>query len=114
MTKENIPQIYNEIFETYPDIQLEEHVKKLIELDEFYPYNATFYCITNTATQSFEFVSKNFTACTGLSKDHILSEGMNYFWSLFHPNDIQLWLQCLKELMAFTMNELNSLSLFRR
>ena len=107
MKAEKINSIYNEIFETYPKIEIEEHIKKLIELDYFYPYNSTFYCITNTVNKNFEFVSKNFKACTGLDRDEMINGGMDYFWSLFHPDDIQLWIKSLQDLMVFTMTELN-------
>lgn len=107
MNSHNIHSIYSEIFDTYPKIEIEKHIHKLIELDFYYPYNSTFFCITNTATQSFEYVSKNFTSCTGIPKEEMLKGGMEYFWSLFHDNDIKLWIQCLQELMTFTMNELN-------
>jgi DNA-binding CsgD family transcriptional regulator len=107
MNSENIYSIYNEIFETYPKVEIEEHIKKLIELDFYYPYNSTFYCITNTVHQNFEFISKNFKACTGLSAEKMISGGMDYYWSLFHPEDIPLWLKSLNDLMTFTMTELN-------
>lgn len=102
-----INSIYNKIFETYPDVEIEEHIKKLIELDYYFPYNSTFYCITNTANQNFEYISKNFTACTGLPIDKMMNGGMNYFWSIFHPEDIKLWLKSLTDLMVFTMTELS-------
>lgn len=105
--KINIDKEYHEIFETYPEIEIEEHISKIIELDYFLPYNSTFYCITNTVSQSFEYVSKNFKACTGLDPEKMLSGGMAYYWSLFHPDDIQSWILSLKELMQFTMTELN-------
>jgi DNA-binding CsgD family transcriptional regulator len=107
MEKIKINSIYNEIFDTYPKVEIEEHIKKLIELDYYYPYNSTFYCITNTVNQNFEYISKNFTACTGLPIDKMMTGGMNYFWSLFHPEDIKLWLKSLTDLMVFTMTELN-------
>ncbi len=107
MLSNNIHSIYNEIFNTYPKVEIEEHIKKLIELDYFYPFNSTFYCITNTVHQNFEYISKNFTACTGLSRDKMLEGGMDYYWSLFHPDDIKLWLKSLENLMMFTMTELN-------
>ncbi len=106
MRSDKINSIYNEIFDTYPKVEIEEHIKKLIELDFYYPYNSTYYCITNTVHQSFEYVSKNFTACTGLSKEKMLAGGMDYYWSLFHPEDIDLWLKSLTNLMVFTMSEL--------
>lgn len=107
MNKNHIHAIYSEIFETYPKIEIEKHINKLIELDFYYPFNTTFFCITNTVTQGFEYISKNFTACTGLSNEKMLTGGMDYFWSLFHKDDINLWIQCLQELMNFTMSELN-------
>ncbi|WP_405605495.1 LuxR C-terminal-related transcriptional regulator [Polaribacter sp. Asnod1-A03] len=103
----DINTIYNDIFNTYPEVEIKEHIRKLIELDFYYPYNSTFFCITNTATQNFEYISKNFTACTGIPKNKLNEGGMNYFWSLFHPDDLQPWLACLKSLMTFTMNELD-------
>ena len=106
--KHNINAIYNEIFDTYPKVEIKEHIKKLIELDFYYPYNSTFYCITNTVHQNFEYVSKNFKACTGLSRDKMITGGMEFFWSLFHPEDINLWIESLQGLMAFTMNELTN------
>lgn len=108
MHRNKINSIYNEIFNTYPKVEIEEHIKKLIELDYFYPYNATFYCITNTVHQNFEYISKNFTACTGLSNEKMMEGGMDYFWSLFHPQDIKLWLKSLTNLMTFTMTELSN------
>ena len=108
MNTKKINKIYNEIFDTYPNVSVEEHINKLIELDAYYPYNSTFFCITNTASLSFEYVSKNFTACTGLPRDTMLKGGMNYFWSLFHKEDIELWLESLKQLMTFTMSELDN------
>ena len=107
MVTNNINSVYNKIFNSYPKVEIKEHIKKLIELDFYYPHNATFYCITNTVNQDFEYVSKNFKACTGLSKEKMLEGGMDYFWTLFHPKDIKLWLSSLKELMEFTMNELD-------
>ena len=32
MNNKKINSIYNEIFETYPKVEIEEHIKKLIEL----------------------------------------------------------------------------------
>ncbi|MGJ8744725.1 response regulator transcription factor [Polaribacter sp.] len=107
MEKVNINLKYNEIFNSYPKVEIKKHIKKLIELDFYYPYNTTFFCITNTVHQNFEYISKNFSACTGLSKENMMDGGMDYFWSLFHPKDIKPWISCLNDLMTFTMNELS-------
>ena len=104
----SINSVYNKIFDTYSSIEIKEHINKLIELDSYYPYNSTFFCITNSPNQSFEYVSKNFTPCTGLSREKMEAEGMNYFWSHFHKEDIKLWIQCLQDLMQFTMNSLTN------
>lgn len=107
METNKINSVYNKIFDSYPKVEIEEHIKKLIELDFYYPFNATFFSITNTVHKKFEYISKNFTACTGLSKEKMDEGGMDYFWSHLHPKDIKPWLSCLEDLMIFTMNELN-------
>jgi len=103
----SIHALYQDIFDTYPSIEIKEHINKLIELDYYYPFNTTFFCITNTPKQCFEYISKNFTACTGLSNKKMQEGGMDYFWSRFHPDDISLWIKCLQDLMRFTMHELS-------
>lgn len=106
MIIENIKEVYEDIFASYDKPSLEEHIKKFIELDVYLPYNATFFCITNTQDLSFEFVSKNIEACIGINK-HVLEEkGMRYLWSLMHPDDIDKWLQALDGLMKFTLTEI--------
>ncbi|MBL4643124.1 MAG: helix-turn-helix transcriptional regulator [Flavobacteriaceae bacterium] len=107
MDPNSIHALYQDIFDTYPSIEIKEHINKLIELDYYYPFNTTFFCITNTPKQSFEYISKNFTACTGLSNKKMQEGGMEYFWSRFHPDDISLWIKCLQDLMRFTMHELS-------
>jgi DNA-binding CsgD family transcriptional regulator len=37
----------------------------------------------------------------------MMNGGMNYFWSIFHPEDIKLWLKSLTDLMVFTMTKLS-------
>lgn len=108
MNSNNINDVYSQIFKTYPSDVVKEHVKKMIEFDHFYPYDSTFFCITNTSSLSFEYISKNFEACSNLSETEMYNKGMNYFWSRIHPDDIELWLDGLKNLMIFTMNELSS------
>lgn len=106
MIIDNIKEVYEDIFASYDKPSLEEHIKKFIELDVYLPYNATFFCITNTQDLSFEFVSKNIEACLGINK-HVLEEkGMRYLWSLMHPDDIDKWLQALDGLMKYTLGEI--------
>lgn len=103
----DIKKVYKEIFDSYGNISLEKHIKKIIELDVFLPYNATYFCITNTQNLSFEYISKNMHACIGLDKNEMNRGGMKYFWSRIHPDDIEHWLKALNELMNFTLNEIS-------
>ncbi len=106
MILENIKDNYQDIFKSYYNSSLEEHIKKIIELDTFLPYSSTFFCITNTQTLSYEYISKNMTACLGLDYETLKNKGMNYFWSRMHPDDIEPWLQALNELMKFTLSNI--------
>ena len=107
MILENIKNTYQDIFKSYYNASLEEHIKKIIELDAYLPYSSTFFCITNTQNLSFEYISKNMAACLGLDYNMMKSKGMNYFWSRMHPDDLEPWLQALNELMKFTLSDIS-------
>lgn len=102
----NIREKYSKIFKSYGHGSLEKHVQKIIELDAFLPYSATFFCITNTQTLSFEYISKNMFACLGYTADEFKDKGMRYLWSKIHPDDIDLWLKALNDLMTFTLDSI--------
>ncbi|WP_339632470.1 helix-turn-helix transcriptional regulator [Bizionia echini] len=106
MLYKNIKKIYHDIFKSYAHPELDTHIKKIMELDVYLPYSSTFFCITNTQNLTFEFVSKNMTACLGLDKEVLILEGMRNFWSRIHPEDIELWLKGLNDLMEFTLAEI--------
>ena len=106
MILENIKNTYQDIFKSYYNASLEEHINKIIELDAYLPYSSTFFCITNTQNLSFEYISKNMAACLGLDYSMMKSKGMNYFWSRMHPDDLEPWLQALNELMKFTLSNI--------
>lgn len=105
MVINDIKSAYKDIFESYGKPSLQEHIKKIIELDAYLPYSSTFFCITNTQDLTFEYISKNMKTCLGLDKNVLKDQGMRYFWSRMHPNDLELWLQALDELMVFTLGE---------
>ena len=105
--KKNIKEAYREIFRSYGHSTLEKHIQKIIELDNYLPYNSTFFCITNTQNLTFEYISKNMTACLGLDKELLKREGMRYFWGRMHPDDVEHWLKALDELMVFTLAEID-------
>jgi len=107
MNGSSIKNVYKEIFKSYDNPSLENHIEKIIESDIFLPYSSTFFCITNTQSLTFEYISKNMSACLGLDKKTLESKGMRYFWSRMHPNDLEEWLQALNELMSFTLKNTN-------
>ena len=106
MLFKNIQNSYDQIFSSYGHKSLDVHIKKIIELDAFLPYNSTFFCLTNTQNLSFEYISKNMFPCLGLDSQNMKEKGMRYFWSRIHPDDVESWLSALNKLMDFTINEI--------
>jgi DNA-binding CsgD family transcriptional regulator len=107
LVSDKIKKVYSKIFKSYGHDSLENHIKKVIELDAFLPYSSTFFCITNTQKLSFEYISKNMKSCLGLDKKLLKEKGMRYFWSRIHPDDVERWLAALNELMNYTVNEIS-------
>ncbi|WP_166966207.1 response regulator transcription factor [Yeosuana marina] len=106
MIVDNIKSIYKDIFKSYDNPSLEDHINKIIELDAYLPYSSTFFCITNTQNLTFEYISKNMFSCLGLDEGLMKTQGMRYFWSRMHPEDVEHWLNALNELMNFTLTEI--------
>lgn len=107
MDIKEIKGVYKEVFRSYDYPYLEEHIKKIIELDAFLPYNSTFFCITNTQDLCFEYISKNMTSCLGIKREELHNGGMEYFWTRIHPDDIKPWLKALNDLMEFTLEAIS-------
>ncbi|MEQ9468581.1 MAG: LuxR C-terminal-related transcriptional regulator [Ekhidna sp.] len=106
---QKIVESYNDIFSTFKEFRgesLEKHVEKLRQLDQLIPHSATFFCVTNTSTQAFEYVSKNFEPTMRLSILNMCDLGMKYWWDRMHPEEMGTWLQSLKDLMEFTMGNI--------
>ncbi len=106
MNSGSIKEAYKEIFKSHSNPSLKEHIQKIIELDTYLPYNSTFFCITNTQDLSFQFISKNLSACLGIDREELKAKGMRYFWRKMHPEDLEVWLTALDELMNFTLKEI--------
>ena len=106
MEYDQIKELYKTIFESYDKPSLETHIKKIIELDTYLPYSSTFFCITNTQELKFEYISKNFNSCLGIDPKIVESQGMRYFWSRIHPEDVEAWLSALNQLMEFTLQDI--------
>lgn len=107
MDSSGIKNVFKEIFKSYDNPSLEKHIEKIIELDVYLPCSSTFFCITNTQDLSFDYISKNMKACLGFNVNDLKAQGMRYFWSRMHPEDLNLWLKALDELMDFTLNEID-------
>ncbi|SEQ70101.1 regulatory protein, luxR family [Hyunsoonleella jejuensis] len=106
MNSSTIKEAYKEIFKSYNNPSIEQHIQKIIELDNYLPFTSTFFCITNTQNLNFEYVSKNMKACLGLDESDLKKGGMRYFWSRMHPDDVDTWLKALNGLMEFTLSEI--------
>ncbi|MEP5254061.1 MAG: LuxR C-terminal-related transcriptional regulator [Winogradskyella arenosi] len=106
MKYDEIKDVYEFIFKSYDKPFLEKHIKKFIELDEYLPYSSTFFCVTNTQSLTFEYVSKNYKSCLGLDPEELKQRGMRYFWSRIHPDDVEPWIQSLNGLMEFTLEKI--------
>ncbi len=106
MKYSQIKELYRSIFASYDKPSLETHIKKIIDLDQYLPYSSTFFCITNTQSLTFEYISKNYNSCVGLDANELKAKGMRYFWSKIHPDDLENWLSALNELMVFTLDNI--------
>ena len=106
MTYAQVKDLYRSIFKSYDKPSLSTHINRIIDLDKYLPYSSTFFCITNTQTLEFEYVSKNFKACIGLDSELLEKQGMRYFWSRIHPEDLEKWLKALNHLMEFTLSNI--------
>ncbi|RAJ17179.1 LuxR C-terminal-related transcriptional regulator [Olleya aquimaris] len=107
MKYSQIKEFYKTIFKSYDNPSLETHIKKLMELDTYLPYSSTFFCVTNTQELKFEYISKNFNSCLGLDAKLLKTQGMRYFWSRIHPEDLEAWLSAMNHLMEFTLSEID-------
>mgnify|MGYP000126755146 CR=1 FL=1 len=99
---------YQEVFKTDYNFNKEElrtHIEKFKELDKYLPPSSTYLIITNTREGKYEFISKNFEPATGLSSDPFMENGISYYLTLIHPDEIQTWLLVLSELMNFCTTE---------
>ena len=108
MTKKTI-DLFEEIFNTHKEYSgtvIEKHIQKLRELDEYLPPMQSFFIVTNTTTQTYPFISKNFEYTLGLDREKMKTIGAPYWFSNFHPDDIPIWMHALNDLMTYTMTEI--------
>ncbi|GGF70709.1 LuxR C-terminal-related transcriptional regulator [Wenyingzhuangia marina] len=105
---QKIIELFKEVFDTHQEYLgtvVEHHIQKLRELDEYLPPTQSFFIVTNTSKQTYEFVSKNFEVALGLDRNRMTTEGLSYWFSHFHPEDIPLWMGALEDMMIYTMTQ---------
>lgn len=108
MLNKDYYDIFEEVFESNQEFHgtlIEKHIKKLQELDEFMPPTSSFFILTNTTQNNYPFVSKNFEYNLGLDRERMRNEGVAYWFSHHHPDDLPIWMKGLEDLMVFTMTE---------
>ncbi len=101
---------YSHVFEGGRVLPTCESVREYIQLlkktDISYPVNNTFIIITNAQTQSYEFISKNFKAVTGIAPETVMQKGVKDFLARMHPDDVEVWLELMMELMEFVVSNI--------
>lgn len=106
----NSLDFYKEIFDTnyhFDRENLQIHIDKLREMDQFLPPSSSFFILADTPKNNYPYVGKNFKINLGLDPEKMCSEGVPYWLSHLHPDDIQIWIQILQDLMVFTLNEVS-------
>lgn len=101
--------LFDEIFSTqkeYEGTVVEKHIKKLKELDKYLPPMNSFFIVSNTTKQVYEFVSKNFEFSLGLDIEKMYTLGVPYWFGHFHPDDLPIWMKVLEDMMVFTMTKI--------
>lgn len=107
--RQNNIDLFSEIFETHKEYSgtvVEKHIDKLRELDKYLPQMQSFFIVTNTTTQKYPFISKNFEYALGLDREKMKTIGAPYWFSHFHPDDLPIWMRALEDLMTFTLTEI--------
>lgn|GEM_PF-660405 len=82
------------------------HIQKYREMEAFLPTSSSFFIITDTPKQVYPYVSKNFEVNLGLDIKRMNTEGLPYWASHFHPDEVGTWVKMLADLMEFTMKEI--------
>lgn len=101
---------YKKIFDAdspYDGAVVMKYIKQLKKLDDHTPPMESFILVTNTSKQSYEYVGNDFEKTLGLDRKRMFSEGLSYYLSHYHPEELPLLLKVFEELMNFTMTEMS-------
>lgn len=108
MKNREIFDIYEEVFASNHMLKegvIEAHIEKIKEMDKFLPPSSSFFIITDTTKGTFPFTSKNFEYNLGLDREQMKLYGQRYWLQHFYPDDLKIWIGILKDLMIYTMTE---------
>ncbi len=83
-----------------------EYIKLIEKIDKHLPITNSFIIITNPQTQSYEFISKNFNAVTGITPEELTERGVRGFLKRIHPEDVTVWLGLMDELVRFCVSHI--------
>ncbi len=107
--KGNFLDLYDEVFCKHENLKegiIAQHIEKMKEMDAFLPPSLSFFILSDTTTNIFPFVSKNFVTNLGLDAEKMCSVGVPYWLSHMHPDDLPVWVNILNDLMVYTMTEI--------
>ncbi len=101
---------YEEIFENFPQFRntvVETHVKRLQEIDKWFPVNDSFFMLINSSTRRYEYITKNFEHVMGIEREKLMKNGLLHWFRRFKMKEITIGMRMLKELVDFNMKELS-------
>ncbi|SIS71015.1 regulatory protein, luxR family [Zobellia uliginosa] len=100
---------YKKIFDAdspYDGAVVMKYIERLKKLDDHTPSMESFILVTNTSRQSYEYVGNDFEKTLGLDRKRMFSEGLSYYLSHYHSEELPLLLNIFEELMNFTMTKM--------
>ncbi len=101
---------YKKIFDAdsqYDGAVVMEYIEALKKLDNHTPPLESFILVTNTSKQSYEYVGNDFEKTLRLDRERMFSEGLSYYLSHYHPEELPILLKVFEELMIFTMTKMD-------
>lgn len=97
--------LYQNLFERVECNIQSKYFEKIIALDEYIPYNSTFFCIVNTKDLTFKYISKWMHQCIGFDENTFKKNGLFFIWDRIHPNDFNQLLFAWNELTFYLLHE---------
>lgn len=111
MTIQECLDKYKETFSSNQNInssQITEHIEELIKIKFDLFSGSTFYILIDMTDNSINYVSDNMSQILGYSADTILDEGLQFYISLIHQDEVEIWSNILNDLMTFTKENISN------